>query len=74
MISPQDILTALQNGVNGINALTQQLKSVFPQVTASSTVAPSVAGSITYTSSEAAGFLLVALSSGATVKVPFYSQ
>jgi len=74
MASPQDLLTALQNGVTAINALTKQLTNSFPQVTSASTIVPSAAGSLSFTSSEAVGFMLVKLSSGATVKVPYYSQ
>lgn len=69
-----DVLQTLQQGVQAINNLTQQIKSTFPQATTSSTSAPSTTGTITFTSSEATGFLLVALSSGATVKFPYYPQ
>jgi hypothetical protein len=68
------ILTTLQQGVTAINNLAGNIKTVFPQITGSSTKAPSTAGAITFTSSEALGFQLVTLSSGVTVKVPFYPQ
>lgn len=69
-----DLLQTLQQGVQAINNLTTKIGLVFPEVTASSTSAPSAAGAITYTSSLATGFMLVELSSGTTVKVPFYTQ
>jgi hypothetical protein len=69
-----DILQTLQQGVTAINKLTAQIATTFPQATTSSTAAPSAVGAITYTSSEATGFLLVALSSGVTVKIPYYPQ
>lgn len=69
-----DILQSLQQGVQAINNLTTQIGLIFPSVTATSTAAPSAAGTITYTSSQATGFMLVELSSGTTVKVPFYTQ
>ena len=69
-----DLLQSLQQAVVAINSLNTTLKAVFPQATISSTTAPSVAGAITFTSSEALGFYLVALSSGVTVKFPYYPQ
>lgn len=68
-----DILSALQNGVTAINRLGNIISVIFPEVTANSTVA-ATAGSITFTSSQALGFILVELSSGSTVKIPYYSQ
>lgn len=69
-----DILQTLQQGVQAMNNLTQQIKSTFPQATTSSTAAPATVGTITFTSSQASAFLLVALSSGVTVKIPYYPQ
>lgn len=69
-----DVLQSLQQGVQAINNLTIKIGTVFPQATTSSTAAPATLGSITFTSSEASGFLLVALSSGVTVKFPYYPQ
>ena len=69
-----DILTTFQQAVQALQTINTSLKTVFPQATTSSTSAPATTGSITFTSSEATGFLLVALSSGATVKIPFYPQ
>jgi len=70
----QDIYSTLLNGVQAINRLTTTIGSIFPQVTVSSSAAPGSLGNITFTSSEASGFLLVTTSSGATVKVPFYPE
>lgn len=72
--SLSDLLGTMQQGVNAINNLIVQIKATFPQVSTSSTAAPSAVGAITYTSSQATGFLLVALSSGVTVKFPYYTQ
>jgi hypothetical protein len=69
-----DLLQTLQQGVQAINNLTTQIATTFPQATTASTTAPSSVGAITFTSSQAAGFLLVALSSGVTVKFPFYPE
>ncbi len=69
-----DLLQTMQQGVQAINNLATQIKTTFPQATTSSTSAPATTGAITFTSSEATGFLLVALSSGATVKIPYYPQ
>lgn len=69
-----DLLQTMQQGVTAINNLTSQIKTTFPQASTSSTSAPATLGTITFTSSEATGFLLVALSSGTTVKIPFYPQ
>ena len=67
-----DLLFAIQNGVVALNALNTTLGNVFPQATAFSTTA-AVAGTITFTSSQALGFISVITSSGATVKVPTYT-
>lgn len=72
MASLDLILTTLQNGVTAIQSLNSQLALVFPQATAVSTTA-ATAGAITFTSSQATGFLSVVTSSGATYKVPLYS-
>jgi len=69
-----DLLQTMQQGVQAINNLTIQIRTTFPQATTASTTAPSSVGSITFTSSQATGFLLVALSSGTTVKFPFYPE
>ena len=64
----------MKNGVTAINNLTSTIKTIFPQLTGNSTVGPSTVGSITFTSSQAAGFSLVTLSSGVVVKMPYYNQ
>lgn len=68
-----DLLSALQNGVTAINRLNTTIASIFPEVTANSTVA-ATAGTITFSSSLALGFMIVELSSGLSVKVPYYSE
>lgn len=70
-ISLSDILAALQNGVTAINNLNTSLAKIFPQSTALSTTAPA-AGTITFTSSQAATFLSVTTSSGGIYKIPGY--
>lgn len=74
MAGMQDLLTSMQQGVTAINNLITQIKTTFPQATVSSTTAPATLGTVTFTSSQATGFLLVALSSGVTVKFPYYPQ
>jgi len=69
-----DLLQTLQQGVQAINNLSTQIGAIFPEVTAASTAAPSVVGAISYSSSLATGFVLVELSSGVTVKIPYYTQ
>ncbi len=69
-----DLLQTLQQGVQAINNLATQIGVIFPEVTAASTAAPSVVGTISYSSSLATGFMLIELSSGITVKVPYYTQ
>jgi len=69
-----DLLQTLQQGVQAINNLATQIGVIFPSVTAASTAGPSAAGTISYSSSLATGFVLVELSSGITVKIPYYTQ
>ena len=69
-----DLLQTMQQGVQAVNNLTSTIKTVFPQITGTSTAAPSTTGSITFTSSEASLFILVTTSSGFTGKVPVYPQ
>ena len=73
-LSLNDILTSLQQGVTAINNLNTTIRSIFPQLSGNSTAGPSVAGGVTFSSSQAAGFTLVTLSSGVTVKFPYYNQ
>ncbi len=72
MASRQDMLTAMLNTVSAINGVTQQLKNVFPQATSISTTAAS-AGTISFTSSQAAAFLSVTTSSGGVYKIPLHT-
>lgn len=72
MASLTDLLAALQNGVVAIQQLNTTLQTIFPQATAYSTTAATV-GTVTFTSSQAVGFISVITSSGATVKVAVYS-
>jgi len=67
-----DILSALQNGVTAINSLNTTLGLVFPGATTVSTTAPSSAGTITFSSSQAKGYMSVISSSGGTFKIPLY--
>ncbi len=66
-----DILQALQQGVVAINNLTTQISVTFPQASALSTTAPST-GTIAFNSSQAATFLTIETSSGATYRVALY--
>jgi hypothetical protein len=68
------IWSSLKDGVAAINNLSTTIKTIFPQLSGNSTSAPASAGAITFTSSQAVGFQLVTLSSGTTVKVPYYNQ
>lgn len=72
-MSLQDILTALQNGVQAINGLSSALSNTFLQqgVVVSSAVA-TTGSTITFTSSQAAGFIAVTTSSGAAYYLPVY--
>lgn len=72
MDSLTQILSALQNGVTAINNLAAKLDQIFPQATAVSTTAAG-AGTVTFTSSQAASFLSIQTSSGGIYKVPLYS-
>ena len=73
-IGLDSIWNTLQNGVTAINNLSGTIKTIFPQISGNSTSAPATLGAITFTSSEALGFQLVTLSSGVTVKFPYYPQ
>lgn len=73
-IGLDSLWSSLQNGVTAINNLATNIKTIFPQLVANSTSGPATVGTITFTSSQAAGFQLVTLSSGVTVKFPYYNQ
>ncbi len=68
MASLNDILSALQNGVQAINNLTIQLRGSFPPITALTSFAPT-AGAITYSSSQVTAFGLVETSSGGVYRI-----
>lgn len=72
MASLTDILAAMQNGVSAINNLNATLQTIFPQATAYSTTA-ATAGTVTFISSQAVGFITILTSSGAQVRVPVYT-
>ncbi len=74
-VSLSDILTTLQNGVNGINRLTQTIGDVFPGLGAVSTTARSTAGTfVSFNSSQATGFVPITTSSGAVGYVALYTS
>lgn len=72
MAGLSDLLSALQNGVIALNSVNKTLGTVFPGATAVSTTAPSSVGAVTFTSSQAVGFISVTTSSGYTAKIPLY--
>lgn len=72
-MSLQDILTALQNGVQAINGLNSTLTNTFlQQGTVVSSAVATTGSTVTFTSSQAAGFLAVTTSSGAAYYLPVY--
>lgn len=72
MASLSDILVAIQDGVVAVGKLQQQIASAFPQSTSVSTASRGSVGTITFTSSQATGFLAVTTSSGFVGWVPLY--
>jgi hypothetical protein len=66
-----DILVALQNGVGALSKVAKSLSTAFPQVTGTSSTV--TAGTITFNSSQAAGFITAFSTTGATIKIPFYN-
>lgn len=68
MVSLNDILTALQNGVTAINNLPDRLATAF--ITQVSTGA--VVGTVTFTSSQASAFGVIQTSSGGSYKIALY--
>jgi len=72
MASLDDLLSALKNGVVAINNLNTTMSQIFPGATAVSTTSPSSVGAITFSSSQAKGFISVVTSSGATYKMALY--
>lgn len=75
-ISLSDILSAMQNGVSAINNLNTRLTTTFLQqgtvVSTGSSTTIAANSTITFTSSQAAGFLSVTTSSGAAYYFPIY--
>ncbi len=67
-----DILAGIQNAVVAIGHLRQQIASTFPQATLVSTAVRGSVGVVTFTSSQATGFLAVTTSSGFTGYVALY--
>jgi len=68
-----DIYQAIISGIQAVNTVAINI-SKLPQTTASSSQAPQTNGTITFSSSLAEGFILFQSSSGATVKLPYYSN
>ena len=65
MASITDILSALQNGVTGINSLNKTLGAVFPGATTLGVTAPSSTGNtLTFLSSQPKGWMAITTSSG----------
>ena len=71
MASLDDVVSNIKNGVTNLGQLIQVIKNVFPQMTGTSTTA--TAGAETLPTAPA-GFIIVTLPNGTTVKVPFYNQ
>lgn len=68
MASLSDILVTLQNGVQAINNLSSRLVTAFITQTSTGTVA----GTVTFTSSQASAFGTVTTSSGGQYKIALY--
>ena len=69
---PEAFFATLQKVVTGIRDIGRTLTSTLSvQVTGTSTSA--TAGTITFTSSQAAGFVTLVSSTGATIKIPYYN-
>jgi hypothetical protein len=68
----QSLTTSSGVFITAINGLSSSILQL-PHTTASSSAAPSAPGAISYSSSQATGFLLMTASSGVTVKVPYYT-
>ncbi len=66
-----DLVTVQQSGVTYLGLLIQAIKTVFPQMTGTSTTA--TAGAQTLPANPS-GFIIVTLPDGTTKKVPFYDQ
>ena len=71
MAALDDLVSNLKNGVTNLGQLVQIIKSVFPQMTGLSSTA--TAGTATLPTTPA-GFIIVTLPNGNTVKVAYYDQ
>ena len=71
MAALDDLVSNLKNGVTNLGQLVQIIKSVFPQMTGLSSTA--TAGTATLPATPA-GFIIVTLPNGNTVKVAYYDQ
>lgn len=73
MVSLSEILSAMQNGVTAINNLSTRLSNTFlQQGTVISSAIATTGSTVTFTSSQAAGFIAVTTSSGAAGYIPWY--
>lgn len=73
MASIGDILAAIQNGVTAINNLSNKLTTTFlQQGTVVSSAITTANSTVTFNSSQAAGFIAVTTSSGAAGYLPWY--
>lgn len=71
--SISDLLTALQQGVAAVNSLNSRLSTTFLQSgTVVSSAVATANSTITFTSSQAAGFFAVTTSSGASYYIPMF--
>ena len=69
---PEAFFATLQNVVTAMNNIGKTLTATLSvQVTGTSTSA--TAGTITFTSSQAEGFLTLVSSAGTTIKIPYYT-
>jgi hypothetical protein len=71
-ISLSDILASLQNGATAVNGLSKQVRATFPQISDFSAAARGSVGAVTFTSSQAIGFMPVTTSSGFTGYVALF--
>ena len=71
MAALDDLVSNLKNGVTNLGQLVQIIKSVFPQMTGLSSTATAGAATLPATP---AGFIIVTLPNGSTVKVAYYDQ
>lgn len=73
MASLDEVLAALQNGVSAVNNLGSKLTTTFLQSgTVISSAITTANSTITFTSSQAAGYMAVTTSSGAAYYLAFY--